>query len=353
MSFLDLFFDKKKKEAEELEALANLNSKNNSNYGDCRLDSFEDEPYVEQFKGQTHVMPYIEATIMAAMKKRSCPGHFLIYGPYGVGKSLLAKAIAKSIGGGRYREFLGAFLSNKSSFDAVEDFLARGTMFKRVLLIDEIHAMGKRVQEMLYGPLQDFKIDGKDIGKFTCIGITTDPGVLLPPMRSRFVHQIQLKLYTELEIEEIIKYKFIDHEDEVITFIAQRSKGCARHAFSLANAIQDAMIVDNEEFANLRHAEFVAQSLGITKNGLTRTDIAVLVHLFKAGKGSISKNVLASLAGISPVDLEFMYEPYLLKMGLISISSRGRQITLEGREYLHENKKHFIEMNIEQATEIK
>lgn len=288
--------------------------------------------YIGQDKVKENMKVYIEAA-----KKRGEPlDHVLLYGPPGLGKTTLSNIISNEmnsnikITSGPAIEKpgdLAALLTNLSEFD--------------VLFIDEIHRLNKSVEEILYPALEDYTLDiiiGKgpsarsirlDLPKFTLIGATTKAGSLATPLRDRFGIVSKLELYTPEQLEMIVKRSStilgIDIDEKAANEIARRSRGTPRIANRILKRVRDYASVLGDGQITLEIAKIALNKLEIDELGLDETDRKLLETIItKYNGGPVGVETLASTLGEEIETIEDVYEPYLMQIGFLSRTPRGR-----------------------------
>lgn len=310
------------------------------------LDSALRPSHWDEYVGQQQVKANVRIAIDAAKKRGGMPEHFLFYGPPGVGKTTLAYLIAKTLGG-PLKTTSGVALERAGDLAAILTNLEEGS----VLFIDEIHRLSHKIEELLYPALEDGRLDivlGKgpsartvelSLPSFTLIGATTRMADLSGPLRSRFgggVHQ--LDFYTDDDVRTIIRRSAtllgINAPDDVIDRVASRSRATPRVANALLKRVRDYSEV-HERPLSAALCDEACEMFGIDTLGLTKDDRRYLETLktgFHGGPAGV--RALAAALHEDPNTLEQVYEPYLLRLGFIERSSRGRILTPQGREYL-------------------
>ena len=301
---------------------------------------------LSEYIGQTKVKENMKIYIEAAKKREEPLDHVLLYGPPGLGKTTLANIISHEmnsnlkITSGPAIEKpgdLAALLTNLSEFD--------------VLFIDEIHRLNKSVEEILYPTLEYFTLDiviGKgpsarsirlDLPKFTLIGATTRAGALTTPLRDRFGIVERLDLYNSEELTTIVKRSSnildIEIENNAAIEIAKRSRGTPRIANRLLKRVRDYAMVMGNGTITLEIAKIALNKLDIDDIGLDSIDRRILETLIKKYKGRpVGIETLATTLGEETTTIEDVYEPYLIQIGYISRTPRGRIALPEAYKHL-------------------
>ena len=299
-----------------------------------------------EYVGQEKVKANLEVYIKAAKERKEALDHVLLYGPPGLGKTTISHIIASEMGS-QIKVTSGPAIEHAADLAAILTNLNTND----VLFIDEIHRLNKSVEEILYPAMEDFALDfivGKGpsarnmrlkIKPFTLIGATTRAGMIAGPLRDRFGVIARLELYTDKELAIIIgrsaKILGIDIDEDAKIEIAKRSRGTPRIANRLLKRVRDFAQVIGEGKITFALADKALGLMAVDKLGLDGVDRRILETMIdKFGGGPVGLETLAAATGEEATTIEDVYEPYLIQLGYISRTPRGRIVLAPAYEHL-------------------
>lgn len=300
------------------------------------LDSSLRPLTLKEYVGQSDLKENLKVFIGAALHREEPLDHVLLYGPPGLGKTTLAHVIAHEMGA-NIRVVTGTTIEKTGDLAAILSELEPGD----ILFIDEIHRLPRVVEESLYSAMEDFRFDifiNKDTNSkslsinlppFTLIGATTRAGDLSAPLRARFGIVEKLNFYTIDEIKDIVKRTArvlnTEIDEEARLEIAKRSRGTPRIANRLFKRVRDFAHYQNKDSISYNDALYALNALKVDSIGLDDVDIRYLMTLINRFKGGpVGLDTLANAIGEEIMNLEDVYEPYLLQIGFIDRTPRGR-----------------------------
>ena len=300
---------------------------------------------LSEFIGQDKVKENLAVAIEAARSRGEAMDHVLLYGPPGLGKTTLANIIANELGVA-FQQTSGPTLQIKGDLTAIlTNFQA-----KQVLFIDEVHRLQPALEEILYSALEDYKLDimigqgpsarthTMDVQPFTFVGATTRAGLLSAPLRSRFGIMLRLEFYTHKDLRIIVERSAeilgVAIDDEGANEIASRSRGTPRIANRLLRRVRDYAQVRGGGKIDKRTAEAALQMLEVDRHGFDEVDRKLLLTIIEKYQGGpVGVNTLAAALAEESDAIEEIYEPFLIQIGFLNRTPRGRVATMLAYEH--------------------
>ncbi|WP_010173915.1 Holliday junction branch migration DNA helicase RuvB [Bacillus coahuilensis] len=307
--------------------------------GDSQFEQSLRPQFLRQYIGQDKVKHNLQIFIEAAKLREECLDHVLLYGPPGLGKTTLAAVIANEMGV-NLRTTSGPAIERPGDLAAILTALEPGD----VLFIDEIHRLPRSIEEVLYPAMEDFCLDiviGKgpsarsvrlDLPPFTLVGATTRAGAISAPLRDRFGVLCRLEYYTEEQLKDIV-VRTAEILDTSITStgaieMARRSRGTPRIANRLLRRVRDFAQVKGDGEITSELASQALELLQVDKKGLDHIDHKLILSIMDRFKGGpVGLDTMAASIGEESDTIEDVYEPYLLQIGFLQRTPRGRMVT--------------------------
>jgi len=300
---------------------------------------------LEEFTGQTKLKENLAIAIAAARQRGEAMDHVLLYGPPGLGKTTLAAIIAEELEV-EFQQTSGPILQKKLDLTGVLSNIHA----RQVFFIDEIHRLLPDVEEMLYSAIEDFRVDiliGSGPGarthsiaipKFTAIGATTRQGLVSGPLRSRFGLVMRLNHYTVEELDQIVKRSArllsVEVDEEGAREIARRGRGTPRIANRLLRRVRDYAQVRADGRITRAVAETALDLLEVDRFGLDEVDQKIMLTVLRNYSGGpVGLNTISASIGEEPETIEEVYEPYLIQLGFLHRTPRGRIATESAFDY--------------------
>ena len=301
---------------------------------------------LREYIGQESVKRNLHISIEAALKRHEPLDHLLLYGPPGLGKTTLAGIIAAEMGQ-NIRITSGPAIEKAGDLASILTNLSDGD----VLFIDEIHRLSRSVEEVLYPAMEDYALDimiGKgptarsirlDLPRFTLVGATTRAGLLSAPLRDRFGILFRLEMYSPQELAAIVRRSAgilnVRADDEGILEIARRSRGTPRIANRMLRRVRDFAQIRAGGVITLEVARQGMDLLDVDELGLEKLDRAMLETMIdKFGGGPVGLETLSAMTGEDASTIEDVYEPYLMQLGFLTRTPRGRVVMPVAYEHL-------------------
>ena len=301
---------------------------------------------LREYIGQESVKQNLHISIEAALKRHEPLDHLLLYGPPGLGKTTLAGIIAAEMGQ-NIRITSGPAIERAGDLASILTNLADGD----VLFIDEIHRLSHSVEEVLYPAMEDCALDimiGKgptarsirlDLPRFTLVGATTRAGLLSAPLRDRFGILFRLEMYTPNELSAIVRRSAgilgVEADEEGILEIARRSRGTPRIANRMLRRVRDYAQIRADGVITLNVAQEALNMMDVDELGLERLDRTMLTTMIdKFGGGPVGLETLSAMTGEDASTIEDVYEPYLMQLGFMMRTPRGRVVMPAAYDHL-------------------
>jgi len=301
---------------------------------------------LEDFAGQPAIKGRLAVMIQATKQRKETLSHCLFSGPPGLGKTTLASIVAKTMGSNLIT-ITGPAIEKPGDLAGILTNLQTGD----VLFIDEIHRLNRAVEEYLYTAMEDFLLDimidagvnarsvQVNLRPFTLIGATTRQGLLTPPLRSRFPHILRLDFYEPRVLQVILqrtaKLMQLPIDPDACLEIAKRSRGTPRIANNILRWVRDFVQINHNSLGNLSHVNSALEELQVDHLGLDEMDrriLSIIIDDFDGGP--VGLNTIATSLAEAPHTIEEVYEPYLIKIGFLKRTPRGREATQKAYDHL-------------------